>query len=76
MCNAVYQLPCHKLTYSPHDNTYQIMMNVRSMRTFAPTVVQSGQHVEQIIEHVTDTDTYDEHDYAHTYELEPAESEV
>ncbi len=48
-------------------DTYQVMMNVRNMRTFAPTVVQSGQHVEQIIGHVTDTDAYDEHDYAHTY---------
>ncbi len=55
------------------------MMNVLNVRTFAPNVVQSGHHVEQIVEHVSDTDTYTEDDYVHTYELEPeeqAESEV
>ncbi len=53
--------------------TYQVMMNVRNVWSFAPTVVQSGQHVEQIVEHVSDTDTCGDHDYAHTYELEPEE---
>ncbi len=47
-------------------DTYQDMMNLQDLRTFAPTVAQPD-------ECVSDADTYTEDDYAHTYQLEPEE---
>lgn len=64
------QLNYCSITAITTRDTYQVMMNVQNFQTFAPTVVQSGEDAEQL-EHVSDTDTYTDDDYAHTYELEP-----
>lgn len=55
-------------------DTYQVMMNVQRAQTFVPAVIQSEQQEQGlVIEHVSNTDTYDEEDYVNTYELEPEE---
>lgn len=54
-------------------DTYQVMMIVQNIQTFVPPTRQPVRQ-EQVVERVSNADTYVEDDYVHTYELEPEEN--